>query len=140
MKKLIVVALVSVFSMGAHANGFMCKNYTDNLVNPTAATPEEGFLEDAPVKSLVTHIRANPDGFTVVQNDRFKKDLKFTNESFKNLPQFASNKKGMIFKKVDGNGQPFFIVLTTPKDEKIGQKPKENPINRLVTLANCSER
>ena len=45
---------------------------------------------------------------------------------------------GMIFKKVDGNGNPYFIVLTTPKDEKPGEKPQSNPINRMVTLGHCS--
>jgi len=138
MKKLIVVALALVFSVGAHANGFMCKDYTDNLVNVAAANIEEGSLEDSPVKGLVTHIRANPDGYTVVQNDRFKKDLKFTNQQFKEFPQFASSSRGMIFKKVDGNGNPYFIVLTTPKDEKPGEKPQSNPINRMVTLGHCS--
>lgn len=140
MKKLIVVALASVFSMGAHATGFMCKDYTDNLVNIEAINIEAGTLEDAPVKGLVTHIRTNPDGYTVVQNDRFKKDMKFSNERFKQLPQFASSKTGMIFKKTDGDGQPYFIVLTTPKDEKVGEKPGSNPINRMVTLGHCAEK
>lgn len=138
MKKLIVVALTLAFSMGAHASGYMCKDYTDNLVNIAAASIEEGSLEDAPVKGMVTHIRTNPDGYTVVQNDRFKKDLKFTNDRFKQLPQYASNGRGMIFKKTDGNGMSYFIVLTTPKDEKVGEKPETNPINRMVTLGNCS--
>lgn len=138
MKKSIVVALTLAFSMGAHASGYMCKDYTDNLVNIAAASIEEGSLEDAPVKGMVTHIRSNPDGYTVVQNDRFKHDLKFANEHFKQMPQFASNAKGMIFKKTDGNGAAYFIVLTTPKDEKAGEKPKDNPINRMVTLGNCS--
>lgn len=138
MKKSIVVALALAFSMGAHAKGYMCKDYTDNQVNIAAASIEEGSLEDAPVKGMITHIRSNPDGYTVVQNDRFKSDLKFTNERFKDLPQFASNTRGMIFKKTDGNGQAYFIIPTTPKDEKAGEKPKENPINRMVTLGNCS--
>lgn len=140
MKKSIIVALALVFSTGAHASGFMCKDYTDNLVNTGAATIEEGTLEDSPVKGLVTHIRTNPDGYTVVQNDRFKKELKFTNQRFDLLPQFASSPKGMIFKKTDGDGKPYFIVLTTPKDEKPGEKPESNPINRMVTLGHCEER
>lgn len=140
MKKLIVVALALAFSTGAHAAGYMCKDYTDNLVNIAAASIEEGSLEDAPVKGMVTHIRTNPDGYTVVQNDRFKKDLKFANERFKQFPQYASSPKGMIFKKVDGNGQAYFIILTTPKDEEVGEKPESNPINRMVTLGNCEAR
>lgn len=141
MKKLIVVILAAVFSVGVQASGFMCRDYTDNLVNVDAATPEEGILEDAPVKGLVTHVRVNPDGYTVIQNDRFPKDLKFTNARFKQgMDKFASAPKGMIFKKTDGNGMPYFIVLTTPKDEKAGEKPGSNPINRMVTLGNCTER
>jgi hypothetical protein len=140
MKKSIVVVLALAFSMGAHANGFMCKDYTDNVVDINAATPEAGTFTDDPVKGLVTHIRSNPDGYTVVQNDRFKKDLKFSSERFKELGNFAASKTGMIFKKTDGNGNPYFIVLTTPKDEKPGEKPSSNPINRMVTLGNCSEK
>lgn len=137
MKKSIVVALTLAFSMGAHASGYMCKDYTDNRVNIAAASIEEGSLEDSPVKGMVTHIRTNPDGYTVVSNDRFKHDLKFTNERFKQAPQFASSSKGMIFKKVDGNGDAYFIILTTPKDEKVGEKPETNPISSMVTLGNC---
>ena len=141
MKKLIVVALAMVFSVGANASGFMCKDYTDNEVDSSAATFEQGLKSNNPIRSAVTTVRVNPDGYTVVQNDVFKKQLNFTNPRFKQgMDKFASAPKGMIFKKVDGNGGPYFIVLTTAKEEKPGEKPKDNPLTRMVTLGNCSER
>ena len=141
MKKLIVVALAMVFSVAANANSFMCKDYTDNEVDSSAATFEEGLKSDNPIRSAVTHVRVNPDGYTVVQNDVFKKQLTFTSARFKQgMDKYASSPKGMIFKKIDGDGNPYFIILTTAKDEKVGEKPKDNPLTRMVTLGNCSER
>ena len=139
MKKLIVVTLALAFSMGAQASSIMCKNYTDNLVDMAIDGPE-AIKSDEPIRSMVTHVRINPNGYTVLQNDRFSKNLDFTNPRFKQgMDKFASSPKGMIFRKVDGGGYPYFIILTTPKEERVGQKPKDNPINRMVTLGNCTE-
>lgn len=129
MKKLMIVLLSIAFSMSANAASFMCRDYTDTLLKA-----------DAGIRSMVTNVRTDPKGYTVSQNGVFKKTLMFTNPRFDQLDKFASNPDGMIYRKVTDYGKPYFIVMINSKPEKVGEKPGENPIQRIVTLGNCTER
>lgn len=135
MKYLITVLLALVFSATVQAEGFMCRDYTDHSIKAT--NPSDSV---ARVKSMVTNIRVNPNGYSISANGVFKKNLTFTNPRFGQLNKFASNDDGMIFKKAGTDGKPYFMVVTTVGPERADEEPNENPINRMVTLGNCTER
>lgn len=137
MKKLIVVVLSSVFSMGALANSFVCQQYTDNVVDMTANHPADVYKTDNPIQSEENRVSVTAGGLTVEKSKAFNKELTFTKAEYDLVNNFAQNDRGMIFKKRDGNGQPFFMIFTTSKDETPGQKVQDNPIDRVVTLGHC---
>ncbi len=139
---MIVVAMMFavVGSVQAGNGSFMCKDYTDNKVNISASYLEDAYETDNPIRSMVTNLRSDTNGYTISQNGLFKKRISFTNPRFDQLNRFASSSKGMIFRKSDGAGNPYFIIMMTSKDEKVGEDPKSNPINRMITLGNCIER
>lgn len=119
------------------ATVYTCHALTDNEVDSAAENFEAGLLTDNPIQNIVTEITESATGYTISHNDFFSEDVVLTNPRMKQMGNYASNTTTMLFKKTSPNGLPFFIVLSTGKGAKANEKPAENPITRMVTVARC---
>lgn len=116
---------------------YTCHSYTDNQVDANAENFEDGLLSDNPMQSSITTIERSDQGYTIKKNGLFDKDVVMTNPEMQALGNFASNQTTMLFKKRSVNNLPYFIVLTTGKPASPKEKPADNPITRMITIAQC---
>lgn len=116
---------------------YTCHAYTDNQVNPDSDNFEDGLITDNPMQDGEITIERSELGYTIKKAKPFDEDVVLTNPEMGKLGNFASNQTTMLFKKRSPNDLPYFIVLTTGKPASVGEKPADNPINRMVTIARC---
>lgn len=117
---------------------YTCYAYTDNEVDYSVKDIKDAVKTDNAVQKEVTEIVITGTGYTVKKNKAFTEDvvMPFPDPQVQ-LDNFASNSTTMIFRKRSDNNLPYFIVLSTAHPAKSGEKPSDNPINRMVTLAQC---
>lgn len=116
---------------------YTCYSYTDNRVDSTVENFEDGLLTDSPTQEKITEIVVSDKGYTIKKNELFDKDMVLTNPEMAVQSNFASNTTAMLFKKRSPNFLPYFIVLTTSQPAKPNEKPGDNPIDRMITIAQC---
>lgn len=116
---------------------YTCHSYTDNQVDPSSDNFADGLLSNNPIQESVLTIERSDKGYTIKKGAPFDEDVVMTNPEMDRLGNFASNQTTMLFKKRSPNNLPYFIVLTTGKPATDSEKPADNPINRMVTIAQC---
>lgn len=135
----ITLASVAQPTTPSTATTYTCYSYTDNKVDPTVENFADGLLTDSPIQEKITTIERSAQGYTIKKNELFEEDVVLTNPEMKALGNFASNQTTMLFKKRSPNFLPYFIVLTTSKPIKADEKPGDNPIDRMITIAQCAQ-
>lgn len=141
---LLVLALIPVVGMGAAAQqpfkptfdptvnavvqkSFVCQQYTDNEFNFV-----NGFTTDNPIVQLETKIEQTKYQFNFEKNDLFKEGINFAIPEGGNITGVASTATEQMFKRVDGNGKPYFVVYFSNPDPE-----SEGEFNRAVYVADC---
>jgi len=124
---------------------YICYAYTDNKVAPkntpnnASKSPTEFEVStDNPVQNELTVIYQANQKVTIEPNKVFPEGLSLTNMENENPPTFASNPEAMIFFKRSSGGLPYFTIVMTDHPAKPDEKPEENPISRLITVAQCA--
>lgn len=107
---------------------FTCQKYTDNEMNMV-----QGFLTDNPVTNLVFDIEQTKYQFIVKKNDLFKDDIRLDIPEGGNISGVSGNAQDMMFRRIDGNGKPFFIIYMANRS-----KHSDGEINRAVYIADCT--
>ena len=106
---------------------FVCQKYTDN-----AMTLTNGYTTDNPVVTMESRIEQTKYEFKFTKNDLFKEGLVLTIPEGGNISGVAGNQEEMMFKRVDGNGKPYFILYFANQDPR-----SDGEINRAVYVADC---
>ncbi|MNG47050.1 hypothetical protein D3C79_49170 [compost metagenome] len=106
---------------------FVCQEYTDN-----AMTFTQGYTTDNPRVTMETRIEQTKYEFKFAKNDLLKEGLVLAIPEGGNISGVAGTQHEMMFKRVDGNGKPYFILYFADPDPK-----SDGEINRAVYVANC---
>ena len=107
---------------------YVCKKYTDNEISLT-----QGYLTDNPIVEMETTIEQTKYEFIVEKNDLFKDEIRMSIPEGGGISGVAGNQHDMLFRRVDGNGKPFFIVYFANTDPQ-----SDGGINRAVYIADCT--
>jgi hypothetical protein len=139
-KVILVVALFPTLAFAALSNNrvidsapvlnsFTCQKYTDNELSM-----EQGYLTDNPATDLVFNIDQTKYEFIVKKNDLLKKDIRLTIPEGGNISGMSGNAHEMMFKRIDGDDKPYFVIYFTNSDPK-----SDGGINRAVFIAKCDK-